>query len=63
MALNNLAWLIVQRTGNAAEALPMIEDGRLRPTVDREVSLWEARAAHDALENRKVFGKVVLIVD
>jgi Flp pilus assembly protein TadD len=25
VALNNLAWLIVQRTGNGGEALPMIE--------------------------------------
>jgi NADPH:quinone reductase-like Zn-dependent oxidoreductase len=49
--------------GDLLEALPMVLDGRLRATVDREVSLWEARAAHEALENRKVFGKVVLTVD
>ncbi len=45
------------------EALPMILDGRLRATVDRIVPLWEAREAHEALESRKVFGKVVLAVD
>jgi NADPH:quinone reductase-like Zn-dependent oxidoreductase len=49
--------------GDLLEALPMILDGRLRATVDRIVPLWEARAAHEALENRKVFGKVVLAVD
>jgi NADPH:quinone reductase-like Zn-dependent oxidoreductase len=31
--------------------------------VDRVVPLWEARAAHEALEKREVFGKVVLAVD
>jgi NADPH:quinone reductase-like Zn-dependent oxidoreductase len=45
------------------EALPMILDGRLRATVDRELSLWQAREAHEALEARQVFGKVVLTVD
>ena len=49
--------------GDLLEAMPMIESGRLRATVDREVPLWEARAAHEALEARKVFGKVVLAVD
>jgi NADPH:quinone reductase-like Zn-dependent oxidoreductase len=49
--------------GDLLEAVPLVVDGRLRATVDREVSLWEARAAHEALENRKVFGKVVLTVD
>jgi NADPH:quinone reductase-like Zn-dependent oxidoreductase len=49
--------------GDLLEALPMILDSRLRATVDRVVPLWEARAAHEALEGRKVFGKVVLAVD
>ncbi len=49
--------------GDLLEALPMIEDGRLRATVDREVPLWQAREAHEALESRGVFGKVVLTVD
>jgi NADPH:quinone reductase-like Zn-dependent oxidoreductase len=49
--------------GDLLEALPMILDGRLRATVDRVVPLWEARQAHEALENRQVFGKVVLSVD
>jgi NADPH:quinone reductase-like Zn-dependent oxidoreductase len=49
--------------GDLLAALPMIMDGRLRATIDREVSLWQAREAHEALESRKVFGKVVLTVD
>jgi NADPH:quinone reductase-like Zn-dependent oxidoreductase len=49
--------------GDLLEALPMILDGRLRAPIDRVVPLWEAREAHEALEGRKVFGKVVLAVD
>jgi NADPH:quinone reductase-like Zn-dependent oxidoreductase len=49
--------------GDLLEALPLILDGRLRATVDREVPLWQAREAHEALEGRRVFGKVVLTVD
>jgi len=49
--------------GDLLEAVPLILDGRLRAQVDRVVSLWDARAAHEALEARKVFGKVVLAVD
>jgi NADPH:quinone reductase-like Zn-dependent oxidoreductase len=49
--------------GDLAEALPMMKDGRLRATIDRVLPLWSAREAHEALEGRKVFGKVVLAVD
>ncbi len=45
------------------EALPFILNGQLRATVDRVMSLWDAREAHEALEQRKVFGKIVLRVD
>lgn len=45
------------------EALPFLQSGALRPVVDRTMSLWEARAAHELLEGRKVFGKLVLTVD
>lgn len=34
--------------------------GRLRPTVDRVLPLWDAREAHRVLERREAFGKVVL---
>lgn len=45
------------------EALPLFLEKKLRPTIDRVVPLWSAREAHEALEGRKVFGKVVLSVD
>jgi NADPH:quinone reductase-like Zn-dependent oxidoreductase len=44
------------------KALPLVEAGKLRPVIDRVVPLWEARAAHEALEARRVFGKIVLSV-
>lgn len=37
--------------------------GRLRPVVDRVMPLWDAAAAHEVLESRQAFGKVVLAVD
>jgi NADPH:quinone reductase-like Zn-dependent oxidoreductase len=49
--------------GDLLEALPLILDGRLRASVDRVVPLWNAPEAHEALEGRKVFGKLVLSVD
>jgi NADPH:quinone reductase-like Zn-dependent oxidoreductase len=49
--------------GDLFEILRHVESGRLRPVVDRVMPLWEAAAAHRLLEERKVFGKVVLAVD
>lgn len=46
-----------------AAALPMLVDGRLAPIIDRVLPLWSAPEAHQALESRAVFGKVVLTVD
>jgi NADPH:quinone reductase-like Zn-dependent oxidoreductase len=49
--------------GDLLEVLPMLESGRIRPTIDRVMPLWDARHAHEALEARQVFGKLVLSVD
>jgi NADPH:quinone reductase-like Zn-dependent oxidoreductase len=49
--------------GDLAEALPLLLDGRLDPVIDRVLPLWSARDAHEALEGRQVFGKLVLEVD
>jgi NADPH:quinone reductase-like Zn-dependent oxidoreductase len=49
--------------GDLFQILRHVEAGRLRPVVDRVMPLWEARAAHELLEARKVFGKIVLAVD
>ena len=51
------------RRGDLLAALPFLEHGQLRPIVDRVMPLWEARAAHEALEQRAIFGKIVLTVD
>ncbi|MEZ4313709.1 MAG: zinc-binding dehydrogenase [Polyangiaceae bacterium] len=45
------------------EALPFLQSGALRPVIDRTLPLWQAREAHELLEGRKVFGKLVLTVD
>jgi NADPH:quinone reductase-like Zn-dependent oxidoreductase len=49
--------------GNLFTVLRHVESGRLRPVVDRVMPLWSAADAHSLLEERKVFGKVVLSVD
>jgi NADPH:quinone reductase-like Zn-dependent oxidoreductase len=48
--------------GDLAEAMLSVAAGKVKPVVDRVVSLWDARAAHEALEARQAFGKVVLAV-
>jgi NADPH:quinone reductase-like Zn-dependent oxidoreductase len=37
-----------------------VEAGRLRAVVDRVLPLGEIREAHRLLEERKVFGKIIL---
>ena len=49
--------------GSLFGILEHIEAGRLRPVVDCVLPLWSAAEAHRLLEERKVFGKVVLEVD
>jgi NADPH:quinone reductase-like Zn-dependent oxidoreductase len=49
--------------GDLYEILRFVERGVLRPVVDRVLPLWSAAEAHRLLEERKVFGKVVLEVD
>ena len=48
--------------GDLLAAMPLIARGELRAVVGKVLSLWEARAAHEALESRSVFGKVVMEV-
>lgn len=42
--------------------VPLFEDGRLRPVVDRAFALDRACDAHEALAGNKTFGKLVLDV-
>jgi NADPH:quinone reductase-like Zn-dependent oxidoreductase len=43
------------------EVMKHIRGGRLRPVLDRVLPLGEARAAHEAMERREQFGKIVLV--
>lgn len=42
------------------EAMKFVEQGKIRGVVDRVLPLREARQAHELIENRAQFGKVVL---
>ncbi|HYX67789.1 MAG TPA: zinc-binding dehydrogenase [Terriglobales bacterium] len=46
--------------GELHEALAHVFAGRLKPVVDKTYPLREARAAHERLEKKEQFGKVVL---
>ena len=43
------------------EAMQFIESGRIRAVVDRALPLAEARKAHELMEDRAQFGKLVLV--
>jgi putative PIG3 family NAD(P)H quinone oxidoreductase len=47
----------------AAEVLPLLEGGFVRPVVEHRYPLAEAAAAHRQLESDAVFGKLVLTCD
>ena len=49
------------RIAEFATVLSHIAAGRLKPVVDRVLPLAEARAAHEAIERREQFGKIVLV--
>ena len=43
------------------DAMKFVEAGRIRPVVDRALPLADARRAHELLEDRAQFGKLVLV--
>jgi NADPH:quinone reductase-like Zn-dependent oxidoreductase len=51
------------RKADLLRVMTFVEQGKLHPVVDRVMPLREARAAHEALERREAFGKIVLSVD
>jgi NADPH:quinone reductase-like Zn-dependent oxidoreductase len=51
------------RKSDLLRVASFVEQGKLRPVVDRVMPIREARAAHEALEKREAFGKIVLAVD
>ncbi len=48
--------------GSSFEIFKHVEAGRLRPVVDQVLPLKEVRKAHQILEERKQFGKIVMTV-
>lgn len=58
-------WSIIGSANNNRRdtdaVLRLLADGAIRPVIDRRYGLEEATAAHEALEQRRVFGKVLLI--
>jgi NADPH:quinone reductase-like Zn-dependent oxidoreductase len=49
------------RLAEFATVLSHVDAGRLKPVVDRILPLADARAAHEAIERREQFGKIVLV--
>jgi NADPH:quinone reductase-like Zn-dependent oxidoreductase len=49
------------RRAELVEVLRFIRDGRLKPVVDSVMPLADARRAHERIEARENFGKVVLV--
>jgi NADPH:quinone reductase-like Zn-dependent oxidoreductase len=45
------------------EAMKFVAEGKLRAVVDRVLPLSEARQAHELIEDRAQFGKIVLSAD
>ena len=45
------------------EAKKFVEQGKIRAVVDRVLPLSEARQAHELIEERAQFGKIVLEQD
>ena len=56
--------LLGNKGGNRAtffKVIRLLEQGKIQPVLDRVLPLKEARQAHQLLEERKAFGKVVLV--
>jgi len=47
--------------GELVEAIKFVEQGKIRAVVDRVLPLADARRAHELLEDRAQFGKIVLV--
>jgi NADPH:quinone reductase-like Zn-dependent oxidoreductase len=43
------------------DAMKFVERGQIRGVVDRELPLAEARRAHELMQDRAQFGKLVLV--
>lgn len=41
--------------------MKLISEGKLKPVIDRELSLWEIQKGHELIESGKTLGKIVLV--
>ncbi|MBF8299117.1 MAG: NADPH:quinone reductase-related Zn-dependent oxidoreductase, partial [Dehalococcoidia bacterium] len=48
--------------GEMFEVVRLINQGKLKGVVDRAFALEDARLAHEAMEGRNLFGKLVLAI-
>lgn len=44
------------------EVVPLLENGSIKPNIDRIFKIEDIRAAHEYLESNESFGKIVLVV-
>ncbi len=47
--------------GDLLQVIDLVGDGKLSPVVDRVLPMSEVKQAHELLEDRAVFGKIVLL--
>jgi NADPH:quinone reductase-like Zn-dependent oxidoreductase len=47
--------------GDLHRALQLVFRKQVRPVIDSVYSMAEARAAHERIENKEQFGKVILV--
>ncbi len=47
----------------AAEVVPLLAEGRVRPVIDSTHTLSDVSAAYERLESNETFGKVILVTD
>jgi NADPH:quinone reductase-like Zn-dependent oxidoreductase len=58
----NLLGSMMGSKSELLDALKFVERGQIRPVVDRTLPLAEARRAHELMQDRAQFGKLVLEV-
>ena len=57
-----LSVIAVRGSGGKTRFWPLVENGRLKPVVDRVFTLAEASAAHAYMESGTHIGKIILEV-
>ena len=51
----------VIRQEDFERVLRLFEEGVFQPVIDSVMALQDARAAHERIENKQAFGKIVLV--